>query len=77
MSKNYPCRYARSNTVKELLSPKCSLTVAERKARKARKQLARLFPHLATRLHKGVSSEHLHRHAAILARRTYRKQKKP
>ncbi|MBS1567000.1 MAG: hypothetical protein JST39_21640 [Bacteroidetes bacterium] len=45
-----------------------SITIAERRARKARRQLQRLFPHLAHRLHKGVTAASIYQHAISLSK---------
>ncbi len=59
--------YGRSHTSQPLNPGKRRISVAERRARKARKQLIKLFPHLAPRLHKGVSPESIFQHATTLS----------
>ena len=59
----------RNQTQQPACRNKQKMTEAARKARKAQKQLAKLFPHLACRLHKGVTAESIYQHAAALAKR--------
>jgi len=67
MSRNHHPHYGRSHTETPPNTAKPRLSVAQRRARKARKQLLKLFPHLATRLHKGVSPDSIYQHATTLA----------
>jgi len=69
MNKKHQAYHGRSHThdPKPATTTKPRISVAERRARKARKQLIKLFPHLAPRLHKNLSPESIYQHACTLA----------
>jgi len=67
MNKHHYAYFGRGSTEKLPSPGKPRISVAERRARKARKQLLKLFPHLATRLHKGVTAASIYQHACTLA----------
>jgi hypothetical protein len=67
MNKNRHPHYGRSHVKKLPNTSRPKVSVLERRARKARKQLLKLFPHLAACLHKGVSAASIYQHAISLA----------
>ena len=68
MFKHHHPYHGRSHTKKQINNPeKPRVSIAQRRARKARKQLAKLFPHLSTRLHKGVTPDSIYQHAISLS----------
>jgi hypothetical protein len=67
MNKNYHPYCGRSHTKKQPNSSKPRISIARRRAHKARKQLLKLYPHLATHLHKDVTPASIYQHALTLA----------
>ena len=67
MNRNCHHYYGRSHTKSRPETTKPRVSVTERRARKARKQLLKLFPHLVPQLHKGVSAVSIYQHAAMVA----------
>ncbi|MBS1566844.1 MAG: hypothetical protein JST39_20860 [Bacteroidetes bacterium] len=68
MSRTFHPWYGRSTTDSRTTLTKPAITLAERRARKARRQLQQLFPHLAHRLHKGVTAASIYQHAIRLSK---------
>ena len=67
MKRNAPSSNGHSHSHQPLNTEKSQAAVAERKARRARKVLSKLFPYLARRLHKGVRFASVHQHALTLS----------
>jgi len=67
MKKHSQSYHRHIHTQKPPVSETPRAALAERSARRARKVLARLFPFIAHRLHRGVRLAGIHQHALTLS----------
>jgi len=67
MSRTYHHHYGPKYLHQVVTRPGKSIKRYVCSARKARRQLLKLFPHLVPRLHKGVSALSIYQHAVTLA----------